>query len=53
MMTALTRKGLIAATGRHSITLRRLAALRQAAGSDEEDFESRDPAPPRRAVWPH
>jgi CRP/FNR family transcriptional regulator len=53
MMTGLTRKGLIASAGRHSITLRRLGALRQAAGSDEEDQDPRETAPSRRAVWPN
>jgi CRP/FNR family transcriptional regulator len=34
MMTGLTRQGLIAATGRHSVCLRRPAALRAIAGID-------------------
>jgi hypothetical protein len=48
------RRGLIAATGRHTIALRRLGALREAAGTDDEQDGAVDASPPsRRAVWPN
>jgi len=54
MMTSLTRRGLICATGRHRIALRKLGALRDIAGRDEgEDEADARPAPARRAVWPN
>jgi CRP/FNR family transcriptional regulator, anaerobic regulatory protein len=53
MMTALTRRGLISATGRHTITLRRMSALCEVAGTDEDnDGIPSGSASPRRAVWP-
>jgi CRP/FNR family transcriptional regulator, anaerobic regulatory protein len=52
MMTSLARRGLIAAGARHAVTLRKLKALREIAGHDEDE-----PAPPaaqlHRAVWPN
>ena len=52
MMTSLTRRGLIAAGARHIVALRKLSALRELAGNDEDET-----APPatqlRRAVWPN
>ena len=52
MMTSLTRRGLIAAGARHTVTLRKLSGLREIAGDDEDET-----APPavqlRRAVWPN
>jgi CRP/FNR family transcriptional regulator len=54
MMSGLMRRGLIAATGRHTIALRRLGALREAAGTDDEQDGAVDASPPsRRAVWPN
>jgi len=52
MMTSLTRRGLIAATGgRHTVTLRKLSTLREISGQDEDEME---PAVQlRRAVWPN
>ncbi len=52
MMTSLARRGLIALGARHTVTLRKLAALREIAGHDAED-EDIAAAPARRAVWPH
>ena len=52
MMTSLARRGLIQATGRHSIALRKLSALRDIAGRDEGEADVR-PAPVTRAVWPN
>jgi CRP/FNR family transcriptional regulator len=52
MMTSLARRGLIHATGRHKIALRRLSALRDIAGRDD-DAEWAEPEPARRAVWPN
>ena len=37
MMTSLVRRGLIHATGRHRIALRKLSALRDIAGRDEDE----------------
>jgi CRP/FNR family transcriptional regulator, anaerobic regulatory protein len=52
MMTTLTRRGLIAVGARHIVTLRKLSALREIAGDDED--EAALPAPQiRRAVWPN
>jgi CRP/FNR family transcriptional regulator len=49
MMTSFSRRGLIAMAARHTVTLRKLTALREIAGHDEEE------AGPmlRRAVWPN
>lgn len=51
-MTSLTRRGLIAAGARRTVTLRKLSTLREIAGYDEDET-----APPaaqvRRAVWPN
>ena len=52
MMTSLSRRGLIHATGRHRIALRRLSALRDIAGRDEDEADAQ-PTPARRAVWPN
>jgi CRP/FNR family transcriptional regulator, anaerobic regulatory protein len=52
MMTSLTRRGLIHATGRHRIALSKLNALRDIAGRDEDEGDAH-PAPARRAVWPN
>ena len=52
MMTSLARRGLIQASGRHSIALRKLRALRDIAGRDEDEADVR-PAPVTRAVWPN
>ena len=51
MMTSLVRRGLIHSTGRHSVALRKLSALRQISGSDEDEADGRS-LPARRAVWP-
>jgi CRP/FNR family transcriptional regulator, anaerobic regulatory protein len=52
MMTSLTRRGLIAVGARHTVTLRKLSALREIAGDDED--ETALPAPQiHRAVWPN
>jgi CRP/FNR family transcriptional regulator len=54
MMSGLMRRGLIAATGRHMIALRRLSALREVAGTDDEEDAAIGRSPPsRRAVWPN
>ena len=51
-MTSLTRRGLIAAAGRQTLTLRMPNTLREIAGSDDgEDVDSESPSA-RRAVWP-
>jgi CRP/FNR family transcriptional regulator len=50
MLTSLCRRGLIHATGRHRIELRKLSALREIAGGDDDEAD----APPdgeKRAVW--
>jgi CRP/FNR family transcriptional regulator, anaerobic regulatory protein len=52
MMTSLTRRGLIHATGRHRIGLHKLSALRDIGGRDEDEADGQ-PAPARRAVWPN
>jgi CRP/FNR family transcriptional regulator len=53
-MTSLARRGLIQATGRHRIALRKLSALRDIAGRDEgEAGADAWPASARRAVWPN
>ena len=52
MMTSLARRGLIQATGRHSIALRKLSALRDIAGRDEDEADA-PPGPVTRAVWPN
>ncbi|HEY1452640.1 MAG TPA: cyclic nucleotide-binding domain-containing protein [Roseiarcus sp.] len=52
IMTSLTRRGLIVAAGRQSLTLRKPNTLREIAGSDDwEDAEPESPSA-RRAVWP-
>jgi CRP/FNR family transcriptional regulator, anaerobic regulatory protein len=51
MMTSLTRRGLIAAGARHTVTLRKLSALREIAGHDEDETAPLA-ARIRRAVWP-
>ena len=51
MMTGLARRGLVQATGRYRIALRKLSALRDIAGRDEDEANAL-PAPVRRAVWP-
>jgi hypothetical protein len=51
-MTSLTRRGLIHATGRHRIALRKLSALRDIAGRDEDGVDAQH-TPARRAVWPN
>jgi CRP/FNR family transcriptional regulator len=54
MMTGLIRRGLIAATGRHTIALRRINALREMAGGDDEnDGVSGASSSSRQAVWPN
>jgi CRP/FNR family transcriptional regulator, anaerobic regulatory protein len=54
MMTGLTRRGLIAATGRHTIALRRINALREIAGADDEnDGVSGASSSSRQAIWPN
>jgi CRP/FNR family transcriptional regulator, anaerobic regulatory protein len=52
MMTSLTRRGLIGAGARQTVTLRRLAALREIAGHDEDEADLQA-GRLRRAVWPH
>jgi CRP/FNR family transcriptional regulator, anaerobic regulatory protein len=52
MMTSLTRRGLIAAGARHTVTLRKLSALREIAGHDEDETALLA-ARTRRAVWPN
>ena len=52
-MTSLTRRGLIAAAGRQTLTLRMPETLREIAGSDDRvDADSESPSA-RRAVWPN
>ena len=52
VMTSLTRRGLIAAGARHTVALRKLTALREIPGDDEN--ETAPPTvQPRRAVWPN
>jgi CRP/FNR family transcriptional regulator len=52
MMTSLTRRGLIGVGARHTVTLRKLSALREIAGHDEDEAVPR-PVQLRRAVWPN
>ena|SRR5271155_5575339 len=52
MMTSLARRGLIAIGARHTVALRKLTALREIAGDDEEEAGPQA-APLRRAVWPN
>lgn len=52
MMTNLTRRGLIGSRARHSVTLRKLSALREIAGHDDDGMEP-SMTPFRRAVWPN
>jgi CRP/FNR family transcriptional regulator, anaerobic regulatory protein len=52
MMTGLARRGLIHATGRHRIALRKLSALRDIAGRDQDETDPL-PSTARRAVWPN
>ena len=49
MMTSLARRGLIRATGRHRIALRKLSALRDIAGRDEHEGDAQ---PSRRRGGP-
>jgi CRP/FNR family transcriptional regulator, anaerobic regulatory protein len=49
MMTSLTRRGLIAAGARHTVALRKLTALREIAGDDENETAVQF----RQAVWPN
>ena len=51
MMTSLARRGLIVISARHTVTLRKLIALREIAGHDADDADLG--APVRRAVWPN
>jgi CRP/FNR family transcriptional regulator, anaerobic regulatory protein len=53
MMTSLTRRGLIAAPGRHTLTLRRPSVLREIAGSDDGEDAKSESSAARQAVWPH
>src|SRR5579863_4083906 len=53
MMTSLTRRGLISASGRHTLTLRKLSALREIAGYECDEAAVSGTLPPRRAVWPN
>jgi CRP/FNR family transcriptional regulator len=52
MMTNLIRRGLIAPRARHSVTLRKLSALREIAG-EEEDRTEPQAMQLRQAVWPN
>jgi CRP/FNR family transcriptional regulator len=52
MMTSLVRRGLIHATGRHRLALRKLGALREIAGSHEGEADGQS-FPAKRAVWPN
>ena len=52
MMTSLVRRGLIHATGRHRLALRKLGALREIAGSHEGETDGQS-FPAKRAVWPN
>src|SRR5271168_3824283 len=52
MMTSLTRRGLIAAGARHTLTLRKLSALREIAGGDDDGM-AQPAVQLRRAVWPN
>ena len=52
MMTSLSRRGLIASHGRHSVTLRKLSALREIAGEDDDGTEP-SAIQLRQAVWPN
>jgi CRP/FNR family transcriptional regulator len=52
MMTSLTRRGLIGAGARHTVTVRKLSVLREIAGQEEDEAAS-PPAQLRRAVWPN
>ncbi len=50
-MTSLTRRGLIAPQARHTVALRRLSALREIAG--DQDNKGAPTASLCRAVWPN
>ena len=52
MMASLARRGFIQATGRHKIALRKVSALRDIAGHDEDEADPL-PSTARRAVWPN
>jgi CRP/FNR family transcriptional regulator len=52
-MTSLTRRGLIAAAGRHTLTLRRPSVLRDIAGTDDWEMAGSESTPARQAVWSH
>ncbi len=43
MMTSLTRRGLIAARASHTVTLRKLSALREIAGEEEDEMAPAGP----------
>jgi CRP/FNR family transcriptional regulator len=47
MMTSLARRGLIHATGRHKVALRKLSVLRNIAGRDQDEADAQ-PSPARR-----
>jgi CRP/FNR family transcriptional regulator, anaerobic regulatory protein len=52
-MTGLMRRGLIVATGRHTIALHRMSALREVAGAEDENDAVPDETTSRRGVWPN
>ncbi len=52
-ITSLTRRGLIAAAGRRSLTLRRPGVLRDIAGHGDREHAGSEFASARRAVWPN
>jgi CRP/FNR family transcriptional regulator len=52
MMTSLARRGLVAPGPRHTLTLRKLANLREIAGRGEEEPEMQV-SRTHRAVWPN
>ena len=51
-MTSLVRRGLIVPRARHTVILRKLSALREIAG-DEDDGVAESSVQLRRAVWPN
>jgi CRP/FNR family transcriptional regulator, anaerobic regulatory protein len=51
MMTSLARRGLIASGARHTVVLRKLTALREIGGRDEND--AAPAVQHQRAVWPN
>jgi len=52
MMTSLARRGLVAPGSRHTVTLRKLAALKEIAGRGEDEPEA-PVSRGRRAIWPN